>query len=544
MTRLLVVGLDGGTESVIGLPDANLPNIAELRRTGASAELQSTVPPITAAAWPSMMTGWNPGRHGMYDFRTLGIERYTRLWGAGHSAAFDDGREFVTSRRWAGNAFFDDPGAGRVAVLSVPMTYPVWPVDGRMVAGFPLPDYGRNHSYPADLGDELPPLLDFAGRIAGLSDDQVAERCTRLVEQQREIVLRWIEEDEHDVVIVVFQSTDFAQHRLWKYLGDAGHPLRERLLGMYRQIDALVGEARTMMGDDGVVAVVSDHGFGPHPRTFARTDAVLAGAGLLAATGGPSRGQRMSGALRRFPAARRVLRRIVGGLPGAARDRIAAAASGAGQVDWPRTQAYRIPLYAPAEGIAVNLRGRQELGCVEPGEEYEQVRDRIIEALTALRDPVDGRPVCMWAKRREELYSGDYLDEAPDVVALFDPSYKGQGGLGEIFEPVPASILQEYSGVHAMEGIFAVAGLGVREGVDLGRRGILDVAPTLRALLGIPVPSDADGAVMRDALADAVAVRERDASTPAAGAQQEQPALTAEEEATLEESLRSLGYLE
>jgi predicted AlkP superfamily phosphohydrolase/phosphomutase len=313
---------------------------------------------------------------------------------------------------------------------------------------------------------------------------------------------------------------------------------------MYRQIDALVGEARTMMGDDGVVAVVSDHGFGPHPKMFARTDAVLAGAGLLAATGGPSRGQRMSGALRRFPAARRVLRRIVGGLPGAARDRIAAAASGAGQVDWPRTQAYRIPLYAPAEGIAVNLRGRQELGCVEPGEEYEQVRDRIIEALIALRDPVDGRPVCMWAKRREEVYSGDYLAEAPDVVALFDPSYKGQGGLGEIFEPVPASILQEYSGVHAMEGIFAVAGLGVREGVDLGRRSILDVAPTLRALLGIPVPSDADGAVMRDALADAVSVRERDASTPAAGAQQEQPALTAEEEATLEESLRSLGYLE
>jgi predicted AlkP superfamily phosphohydrolase/phosphomutase len=544
MTRLLVVGLDGGTESVIGLPDANLPNIVELRRSGASAELESTVPPITAAAWPSMMTGWNPGRHGMYDFRTLGIERYTRLWGAGHSAAFEDGREFVNSRRWAGNAFFDDSRAGRVAVLSVPMTYPVWPVDGRMVAGFPLPDYARNHSHPAGLGDDLPPLLEFAGRIASLSDDEVAERCMRLVEQQREIVLRWLEEGEYDVVIVVFQSTDFAQHRLWKYLGEAGHPLRERLLDMYRRIDQLVGEARTKMGAEGVVAVVSDHGFGPHPTTFARTDAVLAGAGLLAATGGPSRGQRMSGALRRFPAVRRVLRRMIGGLPGRARDRIAAAASGASQVDWSRTQAYRIPLYAPAEGIAVNLRGRQEQGCVEPGEEYEQVRDRIIDALTGLRDPATGRPVCLWAKRREELYSGEHLAEAPDVVALFDPSYKGQTGLGEIFEPVPASILDEYSGVHAMEGIFAVAGRGVREGIDLGRRGILDVAPTLRALLGIPVPSDADGEVMRDALADAVAVREGEPAAPAAGAQQEQPALTAEEEATLEESLRSLGYLE
>jgi predicted AlkP superfamily phosphohydrolase/phosphomutase len=544
MTRLLVVGLDGGTESVIGLPDANLPNITGLRRAGAWAELQSTVPPITAAAWPSMMTGWNPGRHGMYDFRTLGIERYTRLWGAGHSGSYEDGREFVNSRRWSGNAFFDDPAAGRVAVLAVPMTYPVWPVDGRMVAGFPLPDYSRNHTHPAELGADLPPLLEFAGRIASLSDEEVAERCLRLVEQEREIVLRWLAEDEHDVVVVVFQSTDFAQHRLWKYLGERGHPLRERLLEMYRGIDALVGEAREAMGSEGVVAVVSDHGFGPHPATFARTDAVLANAGLLRATGGPSRGQRVSGALRRFPAARRVLRRVIGALPGAARDRIAASASGTSQIDWAATQAYRIPLYAPAEGVAVNLRGRQEHGCVEPGEEYEQVRDRIIEAMTGLRDPSTGKPVCLWAKRREELYGGTYLDEAPDVVAMFDPAYKGQTGLGEIFEPVPASILAEYSGVHAMEGIFAIAGRGVREGVDLGPRSILDVAPTLRALLGAPVPADSDGAVLREALADAVAVRTGDATTPAAASGQEQPALTAEEEATLEESLRSLGYLE
>ena len=59
---------------------ANLPNIAYVREQGASGTLISTVPPITAAAWPSMMTGWNPGRHGMSDFRTLGIERYSRLW--------------------------------------------------------------------------------------------------------------------------------------------------------------------------------------------------------------------------------------------------------------------------------------------------------------------------------------------------------------------------------------------------------------------------------------------------------------------------------
>src|SRR5262249_48629019 len=101
VSKLVVIGLDGGTESVLGLPEAGCRNIDAVRAEGASAVLRSTVPPITAAAWPSMMTGWNPGRHGMYDFRTLGIERYTRLWGAGHSHDFADGGEFVNSRRWS-----------------------------------------------------------------------------------------------------------------------------------------------------------------------------------------------------------------------------------------------------------------------------------------------------------------------------------------------------------------------------------------------------------------------------------------------------------
>jgi predicted AlkP superfamily phosphohydrolase/phosphomutase len=478
----------------------------------------------------------------MYDFRSLGIERYSRLWGAGHSASFEEGRDFVTSRRWSGAAFWDQLEAP-AAVLSVPMTYPAWPVDGRMVAGFPLPDYDRNHTQPPELGAELPPLLDFADRIGRLSDRELADRCLALVEQQREIVMRWLREDAHDAVVVVFQSTDFAQHRLWKYLDQPGHPLREALLDMYRSIDALVGVAREQLGSDGTVVVVSDHGFGPHPRTFVRTDRLLADAGLLHAGSAAGRGESVTRALRRAPALRRGLRKLIGRLPGGARDRIAARATGASRVDWSRSQAYRIPLYPPAEGIVVNLRGRQEQGAVEPGDEYEQVRDRIIETLAGLRDPESGERVVQWARRREELFSGGYLEEAPDVVALFEPRYKAASGLDELFEPVPDQILDEYSGVHAMEGIFAAAGRGIRAGVDLGTRSILDVAPTLLALLGRPVPADADGAVMDAALEDAAGVRTGEATYGDREAGGE-PALTAEEEATLEESLRALGYLE
>jgi len=403
------------------------------------------------------MTGWNPGRHGMYDFRRLGIEKYSRLWGAGHSASFEDGRDFVTSRRWSGKSWWDQLD-GSVGILSVPMTYPTWQVDGVMVSGYPLPDYARNHSQPSDALEGVPPLLDFAENINALSDQELADACLQLIERQRAIVMDWLRDGGHEAVVVVFQSTDFAQHRLWKYLDQPGHPLREALLEMYRGIDALVGEAREVMGEEGAVVVVSDHGFGPHARTFVRTDRLLADAGLLSAGGEAGRGEQMTRALRRAPALRRALRRTLGRLPASARDRVAARATGVSRVDWTRSQAYRIPLYPPAEGIVVNLRGRQEQGAVEPGGEYEQVRDRVIAALEGLRDPDTGAAVVQWAKRREQLYAGAHLDEAPDVVVLFDPAYKAASGLDELFEPVPQQILDGYSGVHAMEGIFAIAG--------------------------------------------------------------------------------------
>ncbi len=83
MTRLLVIGLDGGTRTVTRHPEAGLGNLTALEAQGAQAVLRSTVPPITSAAWASMFTGWNPGRHGMYDFRVLDTARYAHLWGAG-----------------------------------------------------------------------------------------------------------------------------------------------------------------------------------------------------------------------------------------------------------------------------------------------------------------------------------------------------------------------------------------------------------------------------------------------------------------------------
>ena len=541
MTRLVVIGLDGGTDAV--LDQAGMPHISAVRRYGARAILRSTVPAITSAAWPSLFTGWNPGRHGLYDFRRLQIERYTRLWGPGQPTAFGEGAEFLTSARWAGATLFDQAAAiGPVAVLSVPTTYPPWQVRGRLVAGFPLPNYGRNYTWPPELAGDLPPVLEGADRLAAMNDEALAAHCRRLIDRQHKILRGWLAAGDAELVVAVFQATDFAQHRLWRYLDLPGHPLRAALLDLFRAVDDIVGEVRERLGPDGTVAVVSDHGFGPHPRTVVHTDAVLADAGLLAVQGRrPAATPVARRLLRGAPALRRRLRVAARRLPPRAAGWLVNRYTGSGRVDWAATRAYRVPLYG-AEGVVVNLRGRQSQGAVDPGADYDRVRDHVIDLLTGLRDPATGAPVVSWARRREDVYRGRYVEDAPDVVVLLEPPYKGGAGLDGPFGPVDPAVLERYSGVHALAGIFAVAGPDVVPGVDLGTRDIVDVAPTLLALLGLPVPEDVDGCVMRDALRARAVVPP--AGAAATGAPPPVPALTAEEEAALARSLRSLGYLE
>ena len=68
--RTLIVGIDGATWDVIDplMAAGRMPNLARLVKEGARAPLNSTTPPMTLPSWSSMLTGTNPGKHGIFDF--------------------------------------------------------------------------------------------------------------------------------------------------------------------------------------------------------------------------------------------------------------------------------------------------------------------------------------------------------------------------------------------------------------------------------------------------------------------------------------------
>ena len=141
----------------------------------------------------------------------------------------------------------------------------------------------------------------------------------------------------------------------------------------------------------------------------------------------------------------------------------------------------------------INVVGRQPEGCVQPGEEYETLRTHILEEVRKLRDPQTGEPIVLEAYRREELYSGERLETAPDLILVTQDCYKGGTSIDGLISEVPLDVISKLSGVHRMDGIILAQGPHIRSNVRIEGAGIIDVAPTILYTLGMPIPSDMDG---------------------------------------------------
>jgi len=91
-----------------------------------------------------------------------------------------------------------------------------------------------------------------------------------------------------------------------------------------------------------------------------------------------------------------------------------------GSIDWSNTLAH----YMGHGQLWINLQGRDAHGIVNHQDEYEEVSETLIKALPIkVRDPQTGEAVIECVYRKEELYQGDYLFCAPDLIVIFKAGY-------------------------------------------------------------------------------------------------------------------------
>jgi predicted AlkP superfamily phosphohydrolase/phosphomutase len=217
-------------------------------------------------------------------------------------------------------------------------------------------------------------------------------------------------------------------------------------------------------------------------------------------------------------------------------------------IDWRRTQAYSL---GNVGQIYLNVAGREPAGAVQPGAEYDRVREEIIARLQTLADPATNELVVETVYQREELYHGEYLDKAPDIVFL--PRRLEYFGFGEYefgSHRIIESMRRGISGTHRMNGIFMAYGAAVQPGATVHDASLVDLAPTILHLMGEPVAAHMDGRVLDEMLA----------AEPVASASRRNPptdtlsngrsasgsageTLSAEDKKILADRLRSLGYV-
>ncbi|MCD6291348.1 MAG: alkaline phosphatase family protein [Anaerolineae bacterium] len=545
--RVMVLGLDGGTWDLLDrlIAQGHMPNLAALRERSAWGRLHSTTPPFSATAWTSFLTGVNPGKHGIFDF----------WWGRGGGG----------TRRPISSGMIGVPpmwtrltqAGRRSAFLNVPVTYPPQPHNGITISGMLTPSEDASYTYPPELKAQLREAIGAyrANPYAAITQSKSFLREALYWVKQREKANRWLWERERwDLFVNVIQAPDPIQHYFWTFL-QPDHPdynapgaaeFRELALEVFHEIDEIIGQRVELLDEDTTLLIMSDHGAGEATHWF-NLNRWLSEHGWLtlhapAVKQGLSRigidQARVLNALRRLD--RFNLRGRVNNLARARlRDRLDRMV--APEIDWTRTLAYSGS--PSAESIYLNVAGREPYGIVQPGAEYERLRDEIAQALLELRGP-DGKPVVEAVYRREELYHGRFLDMAPDLILAFGerPYLVSEGLSGaELFQPIP---FEAARGRHRPYGILLAYGRGVdtpgqRQGAE-----IIDIAPTILRLLELPMPAELDGRALSDwlTLPEAKqAVTSEAESTPSASSGD---AYSEEDVAAIEERLRSLGYLD
>jgi predicted AlkP superfamily phosphohydrolase/phosphomutase len=573
--RVLVFGIDGATFDLVRpwMADGSLPNLAKIAGQGASGELQSTLPPNSAPAWTSFMTGMNPGKHGLYGFTR--VEPHE-----GYGIKINSGAVRRTQTVWQ---LLTEHGR-RSIVLNVPMTYPPEPINGLVVTGIDTPGLESQFTFPSEFRHEVLRLVpDFILDVRSWGVEAVGERrahvfndIMRMVDSRRQLALHLIATEPWDMFTVVFTATDRAMHFFWRFL-DPAHPLydpdeapqyHDAILRVYQKVDQVLGEMLAYCGEETAVIVMSDHGFGPQYSLF-RINQWLVENGFLQLTYATSNGRmaRLSSGAQKWMY--RGLDNVVGlvrsGLSDTAKDRlkrmfphlrerVASQILFTG-VDWSKTKAYHTAEFPGS--IRVNMKGREVKGIVEPGAEYDAVCEAIRSALEAYVDPNTGKRVVERVFRRDEYYWGPNVELAPDlIVHLADYAYTidwyvpvaRDGSRSDL--PVIDALTGEYAancGSHRVNGILMLYGNDIREGVQLSPAKIHDVIPTALYLLGLPVPADMDGQVLTAAIKqdrlEQQPIERGDTTSAVAGMASRDEAFSEEEAEAVANRLRDLGYL-
>ena len=526
--KVFVLGLDGATWDLLNplMDQGMMPNLQKIVESGASGILKSTIPPYTAPAWVSCVTGVNPGKHGIFGF--------TMNDSAASEREFTGSNYVQVPKLW----HYVNAAGRKAGMINIPVTYPAEPVDGFCVPGFLTP-LGKEHfTHPVSIYKEFLKPIEYVinVRIAALcgSSEEIflkliddIKSCT----QKRYEAMKLLRKAyEPDFFMIVFTCMDKIQHIFWKYL-DCRDPMystplaqkaRPHILSIYKQVDDIIGKILEDIGDDTTLYLVSDHGFGPKKKIF-YTNKWLEQNGFLA--------------MKKFSLIRhRFLLRYMKKMDFSNRN----------------IEVFNNPIYRfiNAEksaflGSDPYEQGIYHIGKSGPTEYWGNVA-KLKQALKRLKDPSTGRFLFDDVYHRDDLYTGDYKDRAPDLIFKM-ADYGCDLARGFPLKNKIFTTVKKPAGCHQPDGIFAAYGDNVVKGEKINAS-IIDIAPTILYDMGLPVYKEMDGKVLKGLFSSGFQsshkIEYSDILPQTAAETGRKAAYSVSDEQEIAGRLRDLGYLD
>jgi predicted AlkP superfamily phosphohydrolase/phosphomutase len=297
-----------------------------------------------------------------------------------------------------------------------------------------------------------------------LDDEAFLKQCYLIHDERERMFFDALEKTPRGLCACVFDATDRIQHMFWRYL-DPNHPAvssepdRRRFGGtiedLYRRMDDLVGRILERLGDEGVLMVVSDHGFNSFARGM-NVNSWLWRNGYLSLKDGVGRSGEW------FE-----------------------------NVDWEHTRAYALGL----NGLYINQRGRERGGVVAPGEQTRSLKRELQEKLQAFTDPGTGSAPITHVRDRDTVYRGPFRDNAPDLIIGYAKGYRvgWDSAKGKVSETVLEDNCKAWSGDHCIDPLLVPGVLFSNRKLACEDPAIMDVAPSVLSWFGLTAPPQMDG---------------------------------------------------
>lgn len=465
--KVLVIGLDCLTPQLLfDQWSQELPTFKGLMEKGLYGPIQSSVPPITIPAWLTMVTSKNPGQLGLFGFRNRQNFDYFA-------------QSIASASKVKAHTLWDilSQAGRKVCVVGVPPTYPPRSVNGCLVSCFLTPDTQSNYTYPQSLKGEIEQavgkyIIDVEN-FRTEDKDGLLGRIYEMTTNRFQVAHYLLQHKEWDFFMMVEMGPDRLHHGFWKYFDPQhrkyipGSQYAQVIKKYYQFLDHEVGELlREVNDEETAVIVVSDHGAQRMAGCINLNDWLIQEGYLT-----------LSSPVNELTPLKKA------------------------PIDWVHTRAWGMGGYYGR--IFLNVAGREPQGCIAP-QDYESIRQALQEKIKAIKDD-QGRPLNTHVFTPQEVYRGPYVPMAPDlIVYLGDLQWRATESIGH---PSLYSFDTEMGpddAMHADKGIFILCDHQLKGGQQLSHLRLLDVAPTILSLMGIPIPRDMEGIVIYNSQKGAV----------------------------------------